>query len=150
MTGQTAPLMSSRKPQNAERGLCFCNRSPPENGGDVIASRSNANFPPGPAEERPHRRPAQPPAASRAAPLPQPPLRTQSGEGGGGLPVQVSRRLGDGDGAAVSDGKYLLPAVLEASVHILFVKLKSGRPTRWTRQCDLEGSGPTWFWREGE
>lgn len=48
------------------------------------------SFPPGPAEEPPCRRSAQPPASSRPAPLPQPPLQPESGKGSRSLHVQMN------------------------------------------------------------
>lgn len=50
----------------------------------------DASFAPGAAEERPCGCSAPPPASSRAAPLPQPPLCSGSGEGGHGVLLQVS------------------------------------------------------------
>lgn len=51
---------------------------------------TNNTFLPGPVEEQPYRCSAQPPASSWAAPLPQPPLRPESGEGSSSFHVQVS------------------------------------------------------------
>lgn len=56
---------------------------------------TNNTFPPGPAEEQPYRCSAQPPASSRAAPLPQPPFRPESGEGSGRLYGQVNQTNDD-------------------------------------------------------
>lgn len=48
-----------------------------------------AFFSPGPVEEQPDRRPAQSPASSRAAALPQPPLCPEFGKGSSGLYGQI-------------------------------------------------------------
>ena len=52
---------------------------------------TNGIFPPGSLEEQPHWCSAQPPAASRPAPLPQPPLCPEPGEGSRSLHGQMNQ-----------------------------------------------------------
>ena len=59
---------------------------------NYLPSLKTPPVPADPSEERPHRRSAQPPASSRPAPLPQPPLRPQPGEGSGSLHDKVTQK----------------------------------------------------------